>query len=282
MFANYTGSDSNRHGPFVKDTQTILSGFAIPVSVPVRTNLERMKMFRKNYTDQQIIDAAKESVSCAQLLRKLNLKPVGGNYATMKRKLFKLNIDCSHWTGQGWNKDKKLKNWENYTRASSCKKHLIKELGHKCEKCLISVWYDIPIPLEIHHVDGDRTNNTIENLQLLCPNCHACTGNWRGRKNVDKLPEKTTRAKIINIDKQQTKRKKIKEKQISTYSPPTKITWPDKDKLEDMIKNQSLCSIAKLLGVSDNAIRRRAKRYGIDIKSISRWSKMHGNSSKNW
>lgn len=223
------------------------------------------KMFRKNYTDQQIIDAAKESVSCAQLLCKLNLKPVGGNYTTMKRKLFKLNIDCSHWTGQAWNKDKKLKNWENYTRANNSKKHLIKELGHKCENCLISVWYDNPIPLEIHHVDGDRTNNSLENLELLCPNCHACTSNWRGRKNIGKI-----------VDKQQLKRNKaVKEKPVTVYNPVTKITWPDKNELEVMIKNQSLSSIAKALGVSATAVKKHALKQGIDIKSISKWSHKH-------
>jgi hypothetical protein len=241
-------------------------------------------MFRKNYTDQEIINAAKESISCAQLLCKLNLKPVGGNYATIKRKLAKLDIDCSHWTGQGWNKDKKLKNWKDYTNTNSSKKHLIKELGHKCEKCLISIWYDKPIPLEVHHINGDRTNNSLENLQLLCPNCHACTENWRGRKNntqeIENIGIKNDR-KICKIKSE--KRKFLNVKQSKTqYISKTKITWPNKEELENMIKNQSMSSIAKLLGVSDNAVKSRAKKYGIDVQSISKWSKKHGNSSLKW
>lgn len=261
----------------MKDTQTILSGFAIPISVPVRIFISERKiiMFRKHYTDQQIIDAAKESVSCAQLLCKLGLKPIGGNYATMKRKLFNLNIDCSHWTKQGWNKGKKLKNWENYTRANNSKKHLIKELGHKCEQCLISVWYDTPIPLEIHHIDGDRTNNSLKNLQLLCPNCHACTDNWRGRKNIKKdndIPLKRNKEVIISSIKK-PKRKIIKERQV--YVPKTKITWPNKENLEKLIQEKSLCQISRELGVSDNSIRKRAKKYGINISTISKWSHKH-------
>lgn len=52
---------------------------------------------------------------------------------------------------------------------------------HICECCFNTTWCGKPIALEVHHKDGDRTNNALENLQLLCPNCHAMTDNWRGR-----------------------------------------------------------------------------------------------------
>lgn len=140
-------------------------------------------MFRKNYTDEDIIKAVKESATCAEALKKLNLKPIGGNYSTMKRKIGLLGIDSSHWTGKHWSKNKKLKDWKNYTRAVHMKRHLIKEMGNKCQKCLLSLWNNEAISIEVHHIDGDRTNNCIKNLQLLCPNCHAQTHNWRGKKN---------------------------------------------------------------------------------------------------
>ena len=52
---------------------------------------------------------------------------------------------------------------------------------HKCECCGLTTWLDEPIPLELHHKDGDRTNNTLENFMLLCPNCHAFTDSYRGK-----------------------------------------------------------------------------------------------------
>lgn len=52
---------------------------------------------------------------------------------------------------------------------------------HQCEKCNRTTWNGQPIPLELHHVDGNRFNNEIENFQLLCPNCHALTDSYRGR-----------------------------------------------------------------------------------------------------
>ena len=52
---------------------------------------------------------------------------------------------------------------------------------HKCECCGLSTWLGKPIPLELHHKDGDRHNNTLSNFELLCPNCHAFTESYRGK-----------------------------------------------------------------------------------------------------
>lgn len=56
---------------------------------------------------------------------------------------------------------------------------------YKCECCGLTTWLGKPIPLELHHKDGDRTNNQLENFELLCPNCHAFTDSYRG-KNIRK------------------------------------------------------------------------------------------------
>ena len=52
----------------------------------------------------------------------------------------------------------------------------------KCERCNLSEWLGLPISLELHHIDGDRSNNNFDNLQILCPNCHALTPNHSGKK----------------------------------------------------------------------------------------------------
>jgi 5-methylcytosine-specific restriction endonuclease McrA len=138
----------------------------------------------KNYTNNDIISFAKEVKSLSGLLRKLGLVCAGGNYDHIRRLLQKLNVDCSHWTGQGWNKDKQLKDWSEYTRGVYLKPHLIRERGHKCENCSITNWLGELIKLEVHHIDGNKTNNKKENLQLLCPNCHSFTENYRKQKIV--------------------------------------------------------------------------------------------------
>lgn len=143
-----------------------------------------MKRKYREYTDEDVIKHANEVFSIAGVLEKLNLKKSGGNYAHMKKTLQRLNIDCSHWTGQGWSKDQQLKDWSSYSKISSLKKHLINDRKNCCENCLNSKWLELDIPLEIHHVDGDRTNNSLDNLKLLCPNCHAFTDNYRNKKKV--------------------------------------------------------------------------------------------------
>ena len=52
---------------------------------------------------------------------------------------------------------------------------------HQCECCGGTEWLGKPIPLELHHKDGKKTNNSLENFELLCPNCHAFTDSYRGK-----------------------------------------------------------------------------------------------------
>jgi len=106
----------------------------------------------------------------AQLLRTLGLKPAGGNYINMKRNLQRLGVDTKHWTGQAWSKDQQQKSLDSYVLASALKPHLIRARGHRCQSCKLMSWQSQPIPLELHHRDGNRGNNREDNLLLLCPN----------------------------------------------------------------------------------------------------------------
>jgi 5-methylcytosine-specific restriction endonuclease McrA len=52
---------------------------------------------------------------------------------------------------------------------------------HQCEECKREAWNGKPIPLELDHINGVCNDHRIENLRLLCPNCHAQTEHYRGR-----------------------------------------------------------------------------------------------------
>lgn len=71
-------------------------------------------------------------------------------------------------------------------RGGVLKDRLIELRGHKCEDCGLTEWKNQPIPLEAHHIDGDKCNNTLENLLLLCPNCHTLTSNYGSKNNKHK------------------------------------------------------------------------------------------------
>jgi hypothetical protein len=149
-----------------------------------------MRKYRE-YTDDDIVKFSKEVYSISELLKKLNLKTSGGNFANIKKNLQKLNVDTSHWTGRAWNKGQQLKDWSKYTRINYLKKHLLKVKGHKCEECELTLWRNFPIVLEVHHLDGDRTNNNLDNLKLLCCNCHALTNNWRNKRSCGEMANTT-------------------------------------------------------------------------------------------
>jgi hypothetical protein len=71
---------------------------------------------------------------------------------------------------------------ENGTASShSLKRFLLKESGHKCWRCNNTEWNNLPIALELEHIDGNSSNNILSNLELLCPNCHAQTSTYKGR-----------------------------------------------------------------------------------------------------
>lgn len=139
-------------------------------------------MSYKGYTKDDLITNAKNVTSIAALLRSVGLVPAGGNYEHMKMQINKHGIDTSHFTGKASNKGYEFKTFDDLKRSGAIKARLIKERGHRCENCDGTEWLSSPIPLELHHVDGIRQHNERHNLQLLCPNCHSLTDNYRGRK----------------------------------------------------------------------------------------------------
>lgn len=151
---------------------------------------------RYKYSDKDLSDAVANSTSVRQVLSKLKLKEAGGNYFTVKQRIKKLNLNCSHFTGHLNNKGKVLghkRPLEDYlTNKHTIQSHklrlrLISEgyFEHKCYRCFNSEWNNLPIPLELEHKDGNHSNNNLNNLTILCPNCHAQTSTYRGR-NISK------------------------------------------------------------------------------------------------
>ena len=114
---------------------------------------------------------------------------------TLNRYLDKMGITyIGNQGGKGFEKTKVSLSLEEYLATSKdiqtnkIRKKILQEgiKPHRCERCGLTEWLGQPIPLELHHIDGDRLNNELSNLQLLCPNCHALTDNYRGKNIVNK------------------------------------------------------------------------------------------------
>ena len=141
-----------------------------------------MRKYR-NYTDEDLSNAVKNSKSIADVCRYLSLAPVGGNYRTIKVHVIRLKLSTDHFTGQSWNKYS-VTDITAVKCYKSLKRGLMQQRGAVCESCKLSRWLNRGIPLELEHVDGNSLNHAPTNLKLLCPNCHACTHTHRRRKSL--------------------------------------------------------------------------------------------------
>ena len=147
----------------------------------------------RKYTDNQFIDAVRLSTSYRQVLSKLGLKEAGGNYSVLKKRIQELGLDISHMTGQSYLKgktheyNKKPINYylkeNSHIQSFKLKNRLLDEglKKHECEVCGITEWMGKPTPIELDHINGKNTDNRLENLRMLCPNCHAQTDTYRGK-----------------------------------------------------------------------------------------------------
>ena len=134
---------------------------------------------------EQILEWIEQNQSKAFICRELHCKQT-----TLNSYLEKMGITYEgNMSGKGFSKKRDKMTLIKYLANSKdiqSNKVRIKLLEegykeYKCESCGLTTWLDQPIPLELHHKDGNRENNTLENFILLCPNCHAFTDSYRGK-----------------------------------------------------------------------------------------------------
>lgn len=155
-------------------------------------------MKKYDYSYERVADAVKNSICWKDALQRMGIPPAGGNWKTFKDAVHRLGIDTSHfdqYAAVSRTETSPASYYiENRVNVPSWKllKKLLKE-GYKenrCEVCGITEWNGKPITLQLHHIDGDYLNNSLENLQVICPNCHSQTDNFRGKANRTEKPKR--------------------------------------------------------------------------------------------
>ena len=153
------------------------------------------KELKKKMDDNHIITVCKDSLSIQMVLKKLGLNPhTGANRLWINKKISVLGIDTSSWLGRAHLKGS-THNWngiplervlvENSSYNSThLKSRLVKEglLEYKCYNCGLVEWLGKPISLQLEHKNGVHSDNRLDNLELLCPNCHSQTKTFCRKK----------------------------------------------------------------------------------------------------
>lgn len=249
----------------------------------------------RKYKKEDLALIAANSISFSEMLNKLG-KTGGGSQSTIKNAIKYYNIDVSHFSGQAWNKGKSISETPKTKRA--WKNKLILERGHKCEQCERTHWVSGNlVPLELEHIDGNNKNNERTNLKLLCCNCHSQTKTWKRKKSAlnkdihacvdcgNGISDRAKRCMKCYNEFSSSNRQPSGKTSNSRFYKQTydscgcgeqklsksprcescykksleRTVWPDVEELKSMVAESSYSAVGRLLGVSDNAVRKRLR-----------------------
>lgn len=140
---------------------------------------------KHKYTDQNLTDLVAINTCWADVCRALGIPPATGSQTHLTKRAKSIGLDTSHFRGKAWNRGRefpaKRKSLSIYLvrnstiKSDTLKKRLIRDgiKEAKCEICKLTEWNGKSIPVELDHKNSDHWDNRLENLQIICPNCHA-------------------------------------------------------------------------------------------------------------
>ena len=220
------------------------------------------------------------SKSIVDILIKVGLDPYNGNHKTINHRIREEGFNTIKFEENRKNNNNiHIKNLnknniillddilkENSTYSTNnLKKRLIGNnlLKKECLECGITdTWNNNPISLQLDHINGINNDNRLENLRILCPNCHSQTETFSGKHRKKLYFCIDCGEKIIKTSKRRNKCSIIENGKTQRKFEITKV------ELENLILKYPMTKVGKLLGVSDNAVRKRCTLLGIIFKSV--------------
>ena len=162
-----------------------------PVPLDIMLSMTR----KRSWTTDNLKGAVETSTSYRQVIAKIGLRPTGGNYEQVKKYIKEEHLNTGHFKGKAWNAGLKgigrprISLDEILVKNSNFQSFKLKnrlfQVGLKPKYCELCGWAkktpDGYLPLELDHVNGDRHDNRLGNLRILCPNCHSLQPTHRSR-----------------------------------------------------------------------------------------------------
>lgn len=222
-----------------------------------------------NYSKEALKNIVEKSSSMAELSKKLGYKTSHGkNYETIQKRLNDFDISIKHFKQS--HAQRELTAEEVFCQNSIASRKTVRRfyltlntVEYKCVECGVTdKWNNKPLTLQLDHIDGDGTNNSLDNLRWLCPNCHSQTQTFAG-KNVSK-----ERKHYYCIDCGEEISGAQSNRCVKCNSIKNrKVERPTKDDLLNLLKwhDGNFTFIANVYQVSDNTIRKWCKQYGLPI-----------------
>lgn len=226
------------------------------------------------YNNQALLkQVVANSYSLGECLRKLGLSFTGNSRVKLKAVITEYAIATDHFKPNGRSAEVKA------AAAKPLAAHLVlgssissyalklklwnaKLLPRTCQECgQGELWNAQRLVLQLDHVKGNRRDNRLENLRIVCPNCHTQTHTFAGRG-------KASRPRVP--------RERAPEK---AHVSRDKVEWPDNKRLLELVWTYPLSKLAVKLGISDTAIRKRCKRLGLALPPFGHWQRVFASNS---
>ena len=251
------------------------------------------------YSEAQVREAVAIARSIAEALRLLGLVPAGGNHATLKKLITRYGLSTEHfnpyWAQHGGRAARapiplELILVEHSTYHRNHLKRRLYDEGLKTRVCELcgqgETWQGRSMALILDHINGIGTDNRLENLQIVCPNCAATLDTHCGRKNRrdrdprsclwcghEFIPRYTTHRYCSPSCGQHSKgpREPRPERR--------KVERPSYEQLMTDLETMSFLAIGRKYGVSDNAVRKWVRWYEYQ-REIEEWRQQEAEARK--